>query len=66
METYYVVRVIFEDKTRYVGGPEFTPWFGEAFLYKVRSTAEEIGRSYKGCGRKVEICELEFTRSYEV
>ena len=66
METYYVVRVIFEDKTRYVGGLEFTPWFGDAFMFDTRSMAEEIGRSYKDRGIKVEICKLEFMESYEV
>lgn len=28
METYYIIRVIVGGKTRYAGGPEFTPWFG--------------------------------------
>lgn len=66
METYYIIRVIVGGKTRYVGGPEFTPWFGDAFMFKERSTAEEIGRSYRAQGHEVDIYELEFKGSYEL
>lgn len=66
METYYMIRVKIEGKTMYVGGPEFTPWFEDAFMFKGRFMMKEIGRSYKKRGYEVDICELEFKGSYEV
>lgn len=75
MEIYYIVRTRVIDETLYVMlpphddnplEPKFTPFVGNAYLFKTHSSAEAYADSIKSCGYNAEICKLKFVGSYEV
>ena len=71
MEIYYIVRARVVTGTLYVTmitplGPKFTPFAGNAYLFKTRSSAEAYADTIESLGYDVEICKLRFIGSYEV